>query len=250
LTCTLDEFFALFLADNAPHSIEAYQQSVIGDSKLDVSAWSTTDDGFLERIIQFCHPLALGVGPSSAHAERRQRFRRFGEYGFCLETATYVKGVIASDCFYVDDKWIVEPCGETNVTLTVKHQVRFTKRTMLKRIIAKSTNTEVESWFAGYSKMLLASLEGKGSKDTDLESKKDQLEAHTELSQTAGCFPSATFLAIMWACLMAGVVLLLLQGASTNVKLKFLEKELVRLRQDNMKAFAQLEEAIVVLKMR
>jgi hypothetical protein len=222
--------------------MDVYQQTVIGDSNLDVSAWSATDDGFLERIIQFRHPLALGIGPSSALAERRQRFRRYEEYGFCLETATYVKGVIASDCFYVDDKWIVEPCGETNVTLTVKHQVRFMKRTMLKRIITKSTNTEVESWFAGYSKMLLASLEGKGSRDTDLERQKDQLESHTELSQTAGCFPSAAFLAVMWACLMAGVVLLLLQGASTNVKLISLEEELLRLRQDNMKAFAKLEE--------
>jgi hypothetical protein len=43
---------------------------------------------------------------------------------------------------------------------------------------------------------------------------------------------------------MAGVVLLLLQGASTNVKLMSLEEELLRLRQDNMKAFAKLEEAI------
>jgi hypothetical protein len=240
----------LFLAVSAPHSIDAYQQSVVGDSELDVSAWSATDDDFLERTIHFRHPLALGVGPSSALAERRQRFRRYGECGFCLETATYVKGVIASDCFYVDDKWIVEPSGETYVTLTVKHQVRFTKWTMFKRVITKSTHSEVEAWFAGYSKMLLASLEEKGSREIDSVSKKDQLESHSELAQTIGSFPNVAFLAVMWACLMTGVVLLLLQGASTNVRLTSLEEELVRLRQDDMKAFAQLEEAIDALKTR
>ena len=169
LPCTLDEFFALFLADNAPHSLATYQESVIGDSELVVSTWSAADDVTLCRSIHFRHPLALGVGPSSALAERRQRFRRYGEYGFYLETTTNVKGIIASDSFYVDDKWIIEPSGDTNVTLTVRHQVRFTKRTMLKSIILKSTNAEVQAWFAGYSKMLLASLEEKGSREIHAE---------------------------------------------------------------------------------
>lgn len=250
MPCTLDEFFALFLADNAPHSLAAYQESVIGDSELAVSTWSAADDGTICRTIHFRHPLALGVGPSSALAERRQRFRRYGEYGFCLETATHVKGVIASDAFYVDDKWIIEPSGETNVTLTVRHQVRFTKRTMLKRIILNSTNSEAQAWFAGYSKMLLASLEEKGSREIHAETQKDQLDVQVELAQTAGWFSNTAFLVVMWACLMGSVVLLLLQGTSIDVKLASLEGELVRLREENMKAFALLQEAIDVLESR
>lgn len=252
LPCTLDEFFALFLADNAPHSLATYQESVIGDSELAVSTWSPADDGAICRTIHFRHPLALGVGPSSALAERRQRFCRYTEYGFCLETTTHVKGVIASDSFYVDDKWIVEPTGETNVTLTVRHQVRFTKRTMLKHIIRKSTNSEVQAWFAGYSKMLLASLEEKGSREIHAETQKDQYEAQSELIhvQMAGWISNTAFLAVMWTCLMACAVLLLLQGASIHVKLASVEDELVCLREENKKVFAKLQEAIDVLKSR
>jgi len=255
LPCTLDEFFALFLADNAPHSIDKYQRDMIGDSELTVTPWTAEPDGCHAREIKFRHPLpnGLGVGPPSALAERHQRFRRFGSYGFCLEASTSVKGVIASDSFVVEDKWLVEPSGDTNVILTVKHQVRFAKRTMLKRVIQNTSNSEAQNWYAGYSKMLLASLEDKGSAKTPTkdELQKEQAETVVGQAQTSlvpVSFSNNVFIALLWVCLMAGVGLLLFQLASLQDKLASLEDELSRLREDNLQAFARLETAIHGLK--
>lgn len=250
MPCTLDEFFALFLADNAPHSIDKFQQNSIGDSELTISSWTEEPDGSHVRVINFRHPLpnGLGVGPPSALAERQQRFRRYGDYGFCLEASTSVKGVIASDCFYVDDKWLVEPTGETNVTLTVKHQVRFTKRTMLKRIIQNTSNTEAHTWYEGYTKMLLSSMEieakGSGEQVVKDEVQKDHgvdIAGEQAQSGVATTSLSNTLFAML---LMAGIVFLLLQTASMQEKILLLEEEVSRLREENIEAFARLEEAI------
>ena len=253
MACSLDEFFALFLADNAPHAIDHYQRDFIGDSELSVSPWLTEQNGIHVRLIKFRHPLpnGLGVGPASALAERHQRFKRYGDHGFCIETSTNVKGIIASDCFYVDDKWIVEATGETNVKLTVKHQVRFTKRTMLKRLIQNASNTEAQTWYEGYSKMLLESLKDKGPRKVlrrKEELQKGQTEAIVEgqaqFGQVADFLSNNLLMPFIWGCFMAVFGFLLLQMASVNGKLEALENELTRLHEEHLQAFARLEEAI------
>ena len=123
----------------------------------------------------------MDLGPDSALAERQQCFRRFGDFGFCLEALTSVKGVIASDCFHVLDKWLVEPTGETSVALTVKHQVQFTKRTLLKRVIQNTSNTEAHKWYKGYANMLESSFQ---DKEPDEETDKDELKQHNKTKDT------------------------------------------------------------------
>lgn len=253
LPCTLDEFFALFLANNAPHSIDKYQRDSIGDSELTVSSWTREPDGSHERVIHFRHPLPSGLGPDSAHAERQQCFRRFGDFGFCLETVTSVKGVIASDCFHVLDKWLVEPTGETSVALTVKHQVQFTKRTLLKRVIQNTSNTEAHKWYKGYANMLESSFQ---DKEPDEEMDEDELKQHTkttdtiaweqEISMSSLYWSFEIFCTLMWLCLMIGIALLLLQMQN---KIALLENQVSTLREEHVHAFARFEQAIQNVKL-
>ena len=244
MPCTLDEFFALFLADHAPHSVDAYQKSHIGDSELEVSSWRAEPDGSLVRTIHFRHPIPSNFGASSALAERTQRFRQFASYGLCLETTTHVKGIIVSDCFHVQDQWIVEPCGETNVTLTVRHEACFTKRTLMKRMISNMTRSEVNAWYKGYSKMLLASLKEKGQGEME----KAETAVIVKPQVSVGRFSSPAIMAIMWGCVMAGVALLLLEGALLHGRLLSIEAEFEILRDEHLKAFNQLLDAIDELK--
>jgi ribosomal protein L14E/L6E/L27E len=172
-----------------------------------------------------------------------------------LEAETSVKGTIASDCFYVDDKWIVEPTGETNVTLTVKHQVRFTKRTMLKRVIQNTSNAEAKTWYAGYSKMLLMSLEGKeGSNEVsanDVEKEEAETFDTRQAQQivVAGPFSNTVLMALLWSCVVAVIAFLLLRLSSMQHTLSLLEDEVSSLREENANAFARLEEVIGELKL-
>lgn len=173
-----------------------------------------------------------------------------------MEAETSVKGTIASDCFYVDDKWIVEPAGETNVTLTVKHQVRFTKRTMLKRVIQNTSNAEAKTWYAGYSKMLLMSLEGKevsnevsANKDVEKEEAEIVDTRQTQQIVVAGPFSNTVLMALLWSCVVAVIAFLLLRLSSMQHTLSLLEDEVSSLREENANAFARLEEVIGELKL-
>lgn len=196
------------------------------------------------------------MGPPSALTERQQRFRRFGSYGFCLEASTSVKGVIASDCFFVDDKWIVESAGETNVMLTVKHQVRFTKRTMLKRVIQNTSNAEAHTWYEGYTRMLLSSLKDKqGTDDMSTaderanEENDDSIAAKKIQSNVSSApFVITLLLALLFGCVLLGMAFLILQMLSMNNRMASLEDEVSRLREENALALARLAEAVGSMK--
>lgn len=158
LCCSLSVFYDTLIADDAPWSIPRFQKEIVGDSEIEVSSWAldeTGDQDMMHRTITFRHPIKgnLGIGPSAAMTRREQRLRHFGTYGMSLETSSFVKGVPASDCFYVDDRWLVEQHTGC-VLLTVQYQTRFTSGTLLKRLIGQSVKTEVNDWYRCYAKLL------------------------------------------------------------------------------------------------
>ena len=122
---------------------------------------SNNNDREMVRTLSFKHrlPRSLGIGPSFALTRREQRIRRYGDLGICLESSTFVEGVPAAGAFHVDDRWLVESCLDGRTALTVQNETRFTKRTMLKRLIEKSTKAEINDWYEGYKEMVLGSFQ-------------------------------------------------------------------------------------------
>ena len=162
LNCSLSDFFDRFLADGALHSVTRYQEQVIGDTQVQATKWILGDDECMTRTISFCHPIdnSYGIGPSSVMATRRQKLQRYGDFGLCMATATYVDGIPFSDAFHVADRWLVEQITSEEIRFTVLHDTVFTKRTIFKRTIQASTKAEIHSWYKGYVAMLMAQVQG------------------------------------------------------------------------------------------
>lgn len=165
LPCTLDAFHTLFLQDNAAHSIGSYQGKVIGDTELQISLWTLSEDSLssspsittLARSIDYVHPVNAGpMAPPEAAATKSQTLRLFPDNrGLIVDTRTTVKGVPMADCFHVNDRLLVEPSPDgENVTVTAKFEVKFVKRTMFKKIVALTTGNEFTDFFKGYGNYL------------------------------------------------------------------------------------------------
>jgi VAD1 Analog of StAR-related lipid transfer domain len=122
-----------------------------------------------QRRIVFTHPIrnTLGVGPSSAHTTREQTLRRFGDCGMILENKTQVDGIPSSDCFHVQDQWIMEGVSEegaddavpTRVRLSVRFDTRFHRRVMFQNMIVKTIRSETKRWLDRYLIMVREALQ-------------------------------------------------------------------------------------------
>lgn len=161
LPCTLDEFFSLFLSNESRHSVSDYQRDVLGDTELETSPWSLSEeDAFsLTRTVKYVHPVNAPMAPPSAAATKEQCYRRFGDHGMVLETQTVVNDVPMADCFYVDDRMLVEPTPDGGVALTAAFEVRFVKRTMFRKVINGTSGSEVTKGLKGYEAYMRKALE-------------------------------------------------------------------------------------------
>ena len=144
----------MFLADDAPFSLSKYQIETINDKDVKVTPWHSTQEGDAqERTLSFLHPIknSTGFGPDSAVTNRTQTLRKFPDKGMCLDNVTRVEGIPSADSFHVQDRWVVESIGAgSQVRLTARYSIRFTKRALLKSLIQKSIRKETKEWWQGY----------------------------------------------------------------------------------------------------
>jgi len=82
------------------------------------------------------------MAPPEAMAKKRQRLRKYGSRGICVDTSSEVQDVPLTDCFYLDDRLLVEANGHGGVTVNLRFEVRFIKSTMFRRIIERTTKDE------------------------------------------------------------------------------------------------------------
>lgn len=255
LSCSLDKFFCLFLEDGAPYSYDRYQREQIRDRDVVVTAWvdDTVDESLYHstvsvcsRILTFIHPVkkAMGMGPSEALTTRRQRLRRFPQYGMTVENKTVVEGVPAANTFSVHDFWKIEADGTDCVVLSVNFASRFTKRTLFKSLIEKSILKETNEWFAGYMTMVREALES-GVKAiseprTVLPNQPDINAALFSLLQR--------WLRTFYPMLVVGLLLLLLILTVLVLQLKdlqgaisMLRDKMLILQQENMQLLLELQ---------
>ena len=151
LSCTMDDFYDRFLSDNAPCSMASYQINVGGDTDFETSTWSGSFTQ--KRTMQYTHPVNAPMFPPAARATKTQELRCFGKYGLCLETKTVVNDMPLTDCFFVEDRLLVEPRPEGGVNMTAAFELRFIKSTMFRRIIENTTQGELLKYWKGYVNM-------------------------------------------------------------------------------------------------
>lgn len=159
LPLQMDVYVSKFLADEAPHSIERYQMEAIGDTDLETSQWQLRDDGHgpgtFTREIKYVHAISNPMAPPKARATKQQHMRKYGKHGILIETETVVNDVPKTDCFVVQDRILLEPTQEGGgVHVSAWFNIRFTKKTIFKSIIAKATEGEFGDWFNGYGEMI------------------------------------------------------------------------------------------------
>lgn len=159
LPCSVGDFFNTFLCDDAPHSLASFQAVEKGDSDFDTSDWARSDDGFtFTRTMNYIHPINAPMAPPKAQARKRQTLRRFGEHGLCMETETKIDDVPYSDCFFVEDRILIESLPEGGVGLIAVFEVRFVKTTLMRRFIESKTLSEYQGFWKGFVEMVKREL--------------------------------------------------------------------------------------------
>jgi VAD1 Analog of StAR-related lipid transfer domain len=241
LNCTLDDYFALFLADQAPHSFHRFQSEVIADKDATISAWSndtTTVDGctppYLQefsRRLTFTHPIKTSIGPSEAQTQRIQALKRFSSHGMILTNSTQVTGIPAADCFKAEDFWIIEAIdggsGEAAIiVISARFAPRFHKRTMLKGLIERSIKRETTEWFRLYFDMVRTALEDRattGKSVADLHPPDDREKIDTTLTLLTALQRIYPILVLIVVLLIAICALAAVQAVQTFKMMKLLE---------------------------
>ena len=239
LSCDLDSFFERFLADDAPYSVDKFQRETMGDSELQITAWTNEDPSkempILSRTMTFVHPIknSMGMGPSEAQTTRIQRLCRYGSFGLTLENTTHVIGIPAADAFFIRDHWLVESVqGGEHVRLATRFGTHFHKRSLLKSFIEKSILTQTTEWFSGYSTMLTRTLEGEVS-DVAATSQAEQTDEPTlKLAERDSTQQQVRRLTVVVACLSITIIVVVLQLVVLQRSIGRLHAEVLSLRHE------------------
>lgn len=114
------------------------------------------------RQIKFNHLVSGPMGTMSASGTKYQTICVFTNVGMVMDCRTALQGVHSADCFHVDQRWLIESNFDVSrnksITLTIKFQVRFVKKTMWRAMIEKMTKAETQKWFDEYVQMIQKSI--------------------------------------------------------------------------------------------
>jgi len=163
LSCSVEEFYNLFLRDEAEYPFHLFQRTIIGDKDIEVSPWRNVDDDsksfMLTRTVAYNHPVKNApMAPPTVRATKEQRLRLFGDERACLDTLTTITGVPVSDCFYVGDRLMLEPNPTGGTSISVKFDVCFTKRSIFKKLIKTTTGEEMKKFWKDYLLFIIKNI--------------------------------------------------------------------------------------------
>ncbi|CBJ29358.1 conserved unknown protein [Ectocarpus siliculosus] len=155
IPCQLQDFFQLFISNDAEKGIPAFHQSM-GDSDVKATPWKVAGGALgMTREIRFVHPISAPIGPNSTRAVKLQRCRLYDEHGLILETSTHLEDIVMSDYFQIDDRCVVQPGQDGAVRVDVEIEIKFFKSTMFRKTIeTKSLSETRQVWesFIGMTK--------------------------------------------------------------------------------------------------
>jgi len=153
LNVTVDEFFDMFLSDDAALSLASHHEAT-GDENVTCTKWQQQPSNMftMKRLITYSHPIdiPLAIAPPAGSATKTQIMKRCQE-GICIDTETWISNVPLADCFYVADRLLV--CTNPSsggVFLTVMFGNCFVKPTLFQRIIASTSTRDVTMFHKAY----------------------------------------------------------------------------------------------------
>lgn len=159
IDCDVNEFFSLFLSDDAPHSLGHYHERV-GDTNVKTTVWHNK-----KRKIVYSHPISLPGAPPTGEATKFQTIRTFGDHGLCIDTETRITNIPFADCFYVSDRLIITRNGCNKTLLTIKFGLTFEKRTLFRSVISATSIRDVKEFQKGFIATIQRALENNSSSD-------------------------------------------------------------------------------------
>ena len=158
LSCSVDQFHKLFLADNVACSLGTYHEHA-GDFDVKETKWESLEGGDFQRQVQYKHPINVPMAPPHGSAEKTQTLKRFEDYGLCVITKAWVNDVPMTDCFYVEDCLLVSSNPEGGVYVSIRFDLCFVKSTMFKKIISMNAMKDVSKFQAGFVQYIQDRLE-------------------------------------------------------------------------------------------
>jgi len=158
LPVSVDDFYKLVLEDDAKFSVGKFM-SDIGELSVECTSWSasiSTSSRPLNRDIHYIHPINAPMAPPTAKARKEQRLHKFGNFGLCMETCTFVENVPMADCFVVRDRlWVCKNQFDDNCcNVSANFQIDFIKGTMFRRIIESTTRGEYQKFWTQFCDMI------------------------------------------------------------------------------------------------
>lgn len=229
IDCDINEFFLLFLSDEAPYSLGHHHERV-GDTNVQSTPWH--DD---KRTILYSHPIRLPGAPSNGAATKTQVMRRFGGHGLCIDTETRITNVPFADCFYVSDRLVATRSNCNKTLLTIKFGLIFEKHTIFRSIISATSVRDVEEFQKGFVSTIQQALEDKSS--TRISTKKQNICDEIKVSSTKQThIPENAKISLTWF-FMLGLIFSNLYGLNqlqnVNNRLNLLETKITT--RTNMK---------------
>lgn len=101
LALSLEDFHKIFIADQAPFSLDEYHRFA-EDRNVSITPWSSSES----RQLKFVKSVNL-PGLASTRATKTQRIIRFANYGFCVFSSTRCPW----ECFALSDiEGMMRPC--------------------------------------------------------------------------------------------------------------------------------------------
>lgn len=232
---SIDEYYETFLANDAPKSMLWFQSHCLGDQVTECTPWKEIAPQECTRIFKALHRRKRKVGPSKVSIERKQHLL-WSENSSCITLYTSLKleGVPYSDCFWIEDEWIITSLGESCVEMVVRYRVHFIKKTIMKKVIMKQTEDEIMKWFDAYLEMLNDEL------SLGVEKKALNHMSHEEKSKESHF--SNTFLnkSVAFLIIIIGSVLIFVL-IDILLKMRNLEAQMVQYRLDHDQVMKQLK---------
>ena len=105
------------------------------------------------------------MGPPFGKAEKTQILSRFDNHGMYILSKTWIKDVPMTDCFYVEDCLLVSSNTDGGVSVSIKFDLTFVRRTMFRKVITMTSVSELSRFHKGYVDFIediLSKSENKG----------------------------------------------------------------------------------------
>jgi len=231
IDCDINEFFLLFLSDEAPYSLGHHHERV-GDTNVQSTPWHDE-----KRKILYSHPIHIPGAPSTGAATKTQFMRRFGDHGLCIDTETRITDVPFADCFYVSDRLVATRSNCNKTLLTIKFGLTFEKSTFFRSIICATSVRDVTQFQKGFIATIQRALEDKTS--TRISTTKQNICDEIKVSSTKTThIPENAKISLSWFFIL-GLIFSNLYGLNqlqnVNYRLNLLETKINTRTRPNMK---------------